>query len=726
MRANSEHRLTNIPTSSDVAKRIVSKIALKSILGVKAKKLSTKRKAAIKTISKTNMISLMSRMRLKFLRDPTNLSSNKETESPNDCEESIIESFKENITQEKVSKNEEQAVMTVDPLDKSDHLFEREEEALKEVFSLEKEEKKEGNQMFKEEINQEIKSKKRPSYINKTSIYRISDGHVTTQPEPLEELLPVKKVESIEDPQKNRRRSLFYKMSLTSQKDSTLEEESKELSEKEIQFEDYLEKVEQESTDKADTIKQYLKMQMEIKNKMEEIICNEHTSNFSLSEESKSGNRNYPKLIIKKKEKTLEERITESVFEEEEEFKNEDHHEIINMERPKGRMIEISNNQQPKSSANNQIKRKKKLRNLSIPLRMQPVKPDYKKDLLLNTDKVKEINQFLLKLNTEKQQRKRRKIQKEREFFKKLRQSQLDPGKKSWVDQLEKTRKDQKRKEIAERLRGIEKRKQKREESLRISNKLTKKLLKSKDILKLGQVRAVHLKRRVQFKERAQDRFYNKEYMNQKNNIRFYKKDTQNGVKELLANYEGAPEKQGLDMYSSSFKHSNQERVRKRTGNNRRAMGNSLPRFKHQRMKKISKMNNEAQPEETLKTKKVKLPKLNERQIDYSAKGDKYNEVPMNRKNKENKGYQEIFKRKKEERNRIQKEIESKTNKYEESFAGIKMLKEEIIDVRDIIQEEQKLYTQSMNSIILTSGNTNSMLIKYFWYKLDSLILRET
>lgn len=371
-----------------------------------------------------------------------------------------------------------------------------------------------------------LESDSRESVINKTSIYKIGD-HLSDgkREEARGKNHPIKKLKSIEDSKKKKRRSIFYQMSLISQaemddndeqgkaeestgersigsessKEPTLliikkkfrgEEDKEEAPENVFleegrgstdakgtleEFQEYLQKmIEQKKRGKKDKIRRYLELQLEIKKKMEELI-----------DEDK---KEYPKLIIKKQPKKRKKKKEE--------------------------MMEKMREEEKREKREKRKKRKKEKRRKSV-------------------DKLRKINEFLMKLNMEKKLRKFEKMQREKEFFENLRRERIDEK----VAHHRKQMRENKQRQIQKNLKRIENRRKQRENDLRASNNLTRELLLQKKQLneerRPGNYDWGNLRNEARLKRKDENssRFFNSSYLKMKEHQVRTRKD-KHGVQE--------------------------------------------------------------------------------------------------------------------------------------------------------------------------------------------------
>lgn len=359
----------------------------------------------------------------------------------------------------------------------------------------------------------DLESESRESVVNKTSIYKIGD-HLSDgkRDEARAKGHPIKKLKSIEESKKKKRRSIFYQMSLISQAEmeesdtrykddegsgemgaesppeSTLRiikkrvasaereeaasenvflQESPKAQEKGTleEFQEYLGQIiRRGKRGKKDQLKRYLELQLEIKKKMEELV----------EEEEKE--QNYPKLIIKKQPKKAKKK-QKKMIEKLREFERQSEREDRDRRR----------------------REKERKRRESV-------------------DRLQKINRFLTKLNMEKRLRKFEKLRREKEFIEKMRRERIDEK----VAQHRRQLREHKQRQIKTNLKRIEDRRRQREENLRASNNLTRELLLQKKLMEEEKRRADYewgaLKNesRLRRKDENSSRFFNASYAKMK------------------------------------------------------------------------------------------------------------------------------------------------------------------------------------------------------------------
>ena len=283
-------------------------------------------------------------------------------------------------------------------------------------------------------------------------------------------------------------------------------------------FREILKEMSANIEDPKELIKEYLGMQVELKREMEQVIQEK-------KKELEMGRRQPQKLKGNQRKKetpshpqNLEHQILDSVFEDEE---NNLREEMIVKSNPKSRSVNKSktNRKSKRSNHSPWVNRQKgtaakftpsKKRSSKSPntnrrdhsksnvqrsgrsmynsivnqsLAQPSTRPDPLKSKNTvkreqeNLAKTRKINEFLLRINREKQERKEKRLQKERDFVNNLQDSLAKSGHFGNIEREEKARKNKKRLEIAERIKNIEVRRRNREKSLRASNEITKELL---------------------------------------------------------------------------------------------------------------------------------------------------------------------------------------------------------------------------------------------------------
>lgn len=509
-------------------------------------------------------------------------------------------------------------------LNSSDQIFEfekSEENEITETISSHDQNQEQGdNEIVSEAQNENIQlpinEQNENIYTNETSLIKIND-----------ESLPIKRIISIDKSKKVRRRSLFYQMSLTSQKENPqIESSNEELGRDKLK--EVFKEIEDKSENKLEKIQKYLKLQLKIKSKMEKIIQNE--TQVSPKETNK-----FPQLIIKKNPKknqdNLKEEIIDNIFED-----------------------NIKSN--PKCD---QINENNFIKNI------------INDESVSETIKIQEINDFLLKLNIEKRQRREKQIERERMFIKKIK----DKNEISEIEKIELHRKKIKRIEIGERLREIEKRKNDRQESLKLSNKLTKELLKRSFIPQKTNFSQIE-KSKTKNIDLSKNRFYNKDYIKLKNNIRYFKSKEKSNPNMNQLPKNKINNNITIPKNDINSKYNNDSIISKMPSNQQNKANSSLPKIRAKKNKSLD-IKSHFNKKKSLINEKTILPKLNDNSLNNSSAQNSYK-----------KQYD-----KKKKFNQISLNNNPDQN---DEFENIELLEEEIIDIKKMIQLEQKKYEEGI------------------------------